>query len=61
MTHLETDWTNETLEITIAEVRNIAKRLSSDNLEELDINLGELIIATAQLKEIVDAFPHRRA
>lgn len=60
MTRLETDWTNETLELKIAEVRNIANKLSSDDLEALDVNIGELIIATSQLKEIVDAFPHRR-
>lgn len=61
MTHLETDWTNETLEIKIAEVRNIAKKLSSENLEQLDDDIAALTLATAQLKEIVDAFPHRRA
>ena len=60
MTRLETDWTNETLELKIAEVRNIANKLSSDDLEALDVTIGELIIATSQLKEIVDAYPHRR-
>ncbi|GAM09044.1 hypothetical protein OR1_01318 [Geobacter sp. OR-1] len=60
MTHLETHWVNETLELKIAEVRNIAKQLSSENLEELDRNIAGLTTATAELKEIIDAFPHPR-
>lgn len=60
MTHLETDWVNETLDLKIAEVRNIAAHLNSNDLQELDRTIVALIAATDQLKEIVEAFPHKR-
>lgn len=60
MTHLETHWVNETLDLKIAEVRTIATQLSSDDLQQLDSTIMSLLSATHQLKEIVDSYPHKK-
>jgi hypothetical protein len=60
MTHLETDWINEDLELKIGEIRSLAARLSSADLEALEENLAELETAAGQLGEMVQALPHRR-
>jgi hypothetical protein len=60
MTHLETDWINEDLELKIGEIRSLAARLSSAELEALDETLAVLQSAIDQLQEMVQAIPHRR-
>lgn len=60
MTHLETDWINEDLELKIGEIRSLAARLSSADLETLEETLTVLGTAADQLREMVDAMPHRR-
>lgn len=60
MTHLTTDWINEDLELKIGEIRSHASRLSSDDLEALEQTLAEVQSAVDQLREMVQAMPHRR-
>jgi hypothetical protein len=61
MTHLETDWINEDLELKIGEIRSHATRLDTADLAAIEQTLDELQGAVDQLREMVQAIPHRRA
>jgi hypothetical protein len=61
MTHLETDWINEDLELKIGEIRSHAARLGTADLAAIEQTLDELQGAVDQLREMVQAIPHRRA
>jgi hypothetical protein len=60
MTHLETDWINENLELNFGEIRSLATRLSSTDLETLEDTLAVLETGADQLREMVLVMPHRR-
>ncbi len=60
MTHIETARVNEALGLQIGIIRDLARRLDPQELEQLETDLTELEKATRELKGLLESLPHRR-
>lgn len=61
MTHIETARVNEMLGLQIGVIRDAADKLSGDDLERLETDIGELETAVKKLRSMVEGLPHQHA
>lgn len=59
MTHIETARVNEALGLQFGVIRDIAARLSSDDLELLESAIGEMEQEISRLKGMLEGLPHQ--
>lgn len=59
MTHIETARVNEALGLQFGVIRDVAARLSSDDLEQLEAVISEMEQELSKLKGMMAGLPHR--